>query len=224
MAQFLDVNGLQTVVKNVKNLTTFSFLPIGYYEGITISNSLIKNTTPPSTDFVLVYNTVRRKLFALYNNYYYTQWGDSIYYYKHNMYGTSYSTGVIINHNFPFYCYADNSLHRFDNGDIIDLVAKSQTPTWITVWQKGYGTIQTKTPFKDNDGYITKVERTTNNVTENYIWRITILNNDGESQQFAVTRGNYIVSDGINIDNGEEGSFCIELSPAAPKGVYTVTY
>lgn len=72
MAQFLDVNGLQTVVKNVKNLTTFNFLPIGYYEGTTISNSLIKNTTPPSTDFVLVYNTVRRKLFALYNNYYYT--------------------------------------------------------------------------------------------------------------------------------------------------------
>lgn len=224
MAQFLDTDGLRTVVKNVKNLITFSFLPIGYYEGITISTSLIKNTTPPSINFVLIYNTVRKKLFAYYNNYYYTQWGDSMYYYKHNMYGRSSSTGVTISRNFPFYCYADNRLHRFDNGDIFDLVAKSQTPTWITVWQKGYGTIQTKTPFKDNTGYITKVERTTNNVTKNYIWRITILNNDSEPQQFYVNRQDYIVSDGININDGEEGSFCIELTPAAPNGIYTVTY
>lgn len=224
MAQFLDTTGLEIVAQNINSkiliVTNVISSPIDIH---------IKNSKAPSLGDV--YITTNGKILAhepvtstgAYSIYYYTSWGPTSEFKSSKQYGTETSTGVVPNNGALIYCTSTKRLYVYNNG-LREILCENPAPVWTTVWQKGSGTIQNKTPFIDADGYITKVERTTNSVTGNFIWKITILNNDGETQQFNVTRGNYIISDGINLKDGEEGSFCIELSLAAPNGVYTVTY
>lgn len=153
----------------------------------------------------------------------YTSWYSNGVFKSSDHYGTASSEGVIPNNGSLIYCTSTKRLYVYNNG-LYEVLCESPNPVWTTVWQKGSGTIQSKTPFKDDSGYVAKVEKTTNSITGNLIWKITILNNDGETQQFNVTRGNYIISDGITLNDSEQGSFCIELTPSTNHGMYIVNY
>lgn len=224
MAQFLDASGLEIVAQNINSkiliVTNVISPPMGIY---------VKNSKAPSLGNV--YITTSGKILAhepatstgSYSVYYYTSWGPTSEFKSSKQYGTESSAGVIPNNGTLIYCTSTKRLYIYNNG-LCEVLCENPNPVWTAVWQKGNGTIQSKTPFKDADGYITKVERTVNDVTKNYIWRITIHNEDSEVQWFTVSRGNYIVNDGITLEDGEEGSFCIELTPSADNGTYTVSY
>lgn len=218
MAQFLDTTGLEIVAQNINSKILIVTNVKDSSSGIFINDgkaSSVRN----------IYITTDGKIIAQQSlTAYYTTWDSTAGYKSSKQYGTETSTGVVPNNGALIYCTGTKRLYVYNNG-LCEVLCENPAPVWTTVWQKGNSKkIDAITPFKDANGYITKVERTTNSVTGNFIWRITILNNDGEIQQFNVTRGNHIVSDGIELNDGAEGSFCIELTPSTQHGLYTVSY
>lgn len=223
MAQFLDINGLQTVVQNVKNLIKFNFLPVGYSMSNNISTSVIKNTKTTASGLILVYVTTRDRLYAYVNGYYYTQWGETTYYFSNSVYGTTNSTGVTLKNNTFLFYYVDNTLHRYEGSKMYDIVANSPTK-WETVWQTGNTSkINAVTPFINSDGYVTKVERRTNENNE-YIWRITISNRDGETQMWSFVRNSRPISASIELQDDEDGTMCITTPLRWVPGEISIEY
>lgn len=220
MAQFLDITGLEKVAQNInsKILIVYSIVtqPLPTF---------IKNSTAPTLSNVIM--TTTGKLLAIDKNgtiWRYTSWYSNGVFKSSNHYGTASSEGVIPNNGSLIYCISTKRLYIYNNG-LCEVLCESPDPIWTVVWKHGDNKkINEITPFKDFTGYITKIEKTSNDVTKNIIWRITILNNDGEMQQFTVDRGNHTVSDGVILDDGEQGSFCIELTPSTQNGLYTVSY
>lgn len=96
MAQYLDLNGLRTVVDNVKNIKSPVCLPI-YNKLVALStmSSTIKNDTAPSYTSI-VYDFGSRRFLAQYNNSttYYTKWNADNTHMSSDNYGTATTGGV----------------------------------------------------------------------------------------------------------------------------------
>lgn len=96
MAQYLDLDGLRTVVDNVKNIKFPVCLPI-YNSSVALSttNSTIKNDTAPSYTSI-VYNSSGRCFLARYDNSttYYTKWKADNTHVSSDNYGTATTSGV----------------------------------------------------------------------------------------------------------------------------------
>ena len=94
MAQYLDLNGLRTVVDNVKNIKFPVCLPV--YEGsrIILLDSAIKKGKAPSYTAV-VYDLGTACFVAQYNSKtYYTEWNANNAHLSYDKYGTPTASGV----------------------------------------------------------------------------------------------------------------------------------
>lgn len=186
MAQFLDVKGLQTVVQNVKNLIKLPVLQI-YSFVTTITSSYIKNSVAPSVSSI-VYNSATNKIFAKYGSYYYTQWHATSTYESSSSYGTTSSTGVTPNDNSFIYCISTKYLYLYKGG-LKDVLQQTQTPTWTTMWTNTSSSlIQQSSPFCDDEGIITKVERRTDENGE-YVWRLSAKNSSSSGKEYRLECG-----------------------------------
>lgn len=219
MAQYLDLNGLRTVVENVKNIKSPVCLPI-YNGSVVLStvNSTIKNDTAPSYTSI-VYNSGSRCFLARYNNSttYYTKWKADNTHMSSDNYGTATTSGVSPKAGYLYANSYNSTLQMSFANSRLTNVANYVTPSaWKTV------TIA-NSPFVDVDGYITKVEyRESENGT--YIWRITMTNKDGEAQQWDVYQSNVYIQYGIYLDDGASGCFTMELPKSTQKGTFGIHY
>lgn len=219
MAQYLDLNGLRTVVENVKNIKSPVCLPI-YNKSVVLStvNSTIKNDTAPSYTSI-VYNSGSRCFLAQYNNSttYYTKWKADNTHMSSDNYGTATTSGVSPKAGYLYANSLNSTLQMsFANSRLTNVANYVAPPTWKTV------TIA-NSPFVDVDGYITKVEyRESENDT--YIWRITMTNKDGEAQQWDVYQNNVYIQYGIYLDDGASGCFTMELPKSTQKGTFGIHY
>lgn len=224
MAQYLDLNGLRTVVNNVKNIKSPVCLPI-YNSSVALStiNSTIKNDTAPSYTSI-VYNSSGRRFLAQYNNSttYYTKWKADNTHMSSDNYGTATTSGVSPKAGYLYanshtstlqMSFADSRLTNVANY-VTNYVPSS--PTWNTV-------NIADSPFVDVNGCITKVEcRDSENGT--YIWRINIKNTDGETQQWDVYQSNIYIQYGIQLDNNTSGYFTMELPKSTQKRTFGIHY
>lgn len=223
MAQYLDLNGLCTVVDNVKNIKSPVCLPI-YNSSVVLStaNSTIKNATAPSYTSI-VYNSGSRRFLAQYNNSttYYTKWKADNTHMSSDNYGTATTDGVSPKAGYLYANSHTSTLQMSFADSILTNVANYVTnyvpsPTWTIV-------DITNSPFIDGDGYITKVERR-NSENDTYIWRITIKNTDGETQQWDVYQNNIYIQYGISLNNNTSGCFTMELPKSTNKRTFSIHY
>lgn len=219
MVQYLDLNGLRTVVDNVKNIKFPVCLPI-YNSSVALStiNSTIKNDTAPSYTSI-VYNSSSRRFLAQYNNSttYYTKWKADNTHVSSDDYGTATTSGVSPKAGYLYANSHTSTLQMsFINGRLTNVANYVAPSTWYTV-------NKANSPFVDVDGYITKVEyKESENGT--YIWRITITNKDGEAQQWDVYQNTIYIQYGIYLNNNDSGYFTMELPKSTQKGTFSIHY
>lgn len=225
MAQYLDLNGLRTVVDNVKNIKSPVCLPI-YNNSVALStiNSTIKNDTAPSYTSI-VYNSSGRRFLAQYNNSttYYTKWKANNTHMSSDNYGTATTSGVSPKAGYLYANSHTSTLQMSFVDSRLTNVANYVTnyapsPTWTTI------TASTKTPFIRSE-YIKSIQRSdTGNGT--FLWKITVKNIDTESQRFDVLKNssNELIQFGVDLEAGQEGTFTIELSQTVPNDYFDITF
>ena len=217
MAQYLDLNGLCTVVENVKNIKYPVCLPI-YNGSVILStvNSTIKNDTAPSYTSI-VYNTGSRCFLAQYNDSttYYTKWKADNTHMSSDNYGTATTGGVSPKAG---YLYANSRTSvlqmSFVNSRLINVANYVAPSTWTTV---------TASPISGGN-LIEKMEKSdTGNGT--YLWRITVKNPNADACDFLVqdVAGNNFIQYGIYLEGKQSGMFTIELSKTTPNDHFYIT-
>lgn len=217
MAQYLDLDGLRKVIDNVKNIKSPVCLPI-YDRSVILSlSSTIKNGKAPSYTAV-VYDLGRARFVAQYNSKtYYTEWDANDAHLSYDKYGTPTTIGVQPKVGY-LYAESSNSTLQvcFQIGKLTNVANYTSQPSWNAV-------SIANSPFVDVDGYITKVEyRESENGT--YIWRITMTNKDGESQQWDVYQNTIYIQYGIYLNDGESGYFTMELPKSTQKKTFNIHY
>lgn len=218
MAQYLDLNGLRTVVENVKNIKSPVCLPI-YNGSVVLStvNSTIKNDTAPSYTSI-VYNSGSRCFLARYNNSttYYTKWKADNTHMSSDNYGTATTSGVSPKAGYLYANSYNSTLQMSFANSRLTNVANYVTPsTWTTV---------TTSPFIKDDYLKTVQRQDTGNDT--YLWKVTIKNIDSEDQLFNVQNAstNDLVQFAAQLTAGQEATFTMELSKTVPNNYFSVTF
>lgn len=218
MAQYLDLNGLRTVVENVKNIKSPVCLPI-YNRSVVLStvNSTIKNGTAPSYTSI-VYNFGSRCFLAQYNNSttYYTKWKADNTHMSSDNYGTATTSGVSPKAGYLYANSYNSTLQMSFANSRLTNVANYVTPsTWTTV---------TTSPFIKDDYLKTVQRQDTGNDT--YLWKVTIKNIDSEDQLFNVQNAstNDLVQFAAQLTAGQEATFTMELSKTVPNNYFSVTF
>ena len=221
MALYLDLNGLHTVVENVKNIKSPVCLPI-YNKSVILStmNSTIKNDTAPSYTSI-VYNSGSRCFLAQYNNSttYYTKWKADNTHMSSDNYGTATTSGVSPKAGYLYANSLNSTLQMSFVNSRLTNVANYVTnyvpsPTWTTV---------TASPISGGD-LIEKMERSdTGNDT--YLWRITVKNGNNDACEYIVqtVEGDAFVQYGIYLEGKQSGKFTIELPKTTPNDQFYLT-
>lgn len=216
MAQYLDLNGLRTVVDNVKNIKSLVCLPV--YEGsriISFGSTIEDNTAPSYT--AIVYNNGSSRFLAQYNNKtYYTKWNADDTHLSYDKYGTHTTSGVQPKVGY-LYAESSNSTLQvcFQTGKLTNVANYTPQPSWTTV---------TTSPFI-KDAYLKTVQRyDTGNGT--YLWKVTIKNIDSEDQLFNVQNAstNDLLQFAAYLTAGQEATFTMELSKTVPNNYLSVTF
>ena len=109
MAQYLDLNGLRTVVNNVKNIKSPVCLPTYDRRSSLASTVTIKNETASSYASIM-YDTSRLRFLALSNGAFYTKWNSDSKHLSYDYYGTPLSTGVQPKFGYLYANVSDNTL------------------------------------------------------------------------------------------------------------------
>ena len=218
MAQYLDLNGLRTVVNNVKNIKSPVCLPI-YNSSVVLStiDSTIKNDTAPSYTSI-VYNSSGRHFLAQYNNSttYYTKWKADNTHMSSDNYGTATTSGVSPKAGYLYANSHTSTLQMsFTNGRLTTVANYVAPSTWTTV---------TTSPFIKDDYLKTVQRKDTGNDT--YLWKVTIKNIDSEDQLFNVQNAstNDLVQFAAQLTAGQEATFTMELSKTVPNNYFSVTF
>lgn len=216
MAQYLDLNGLRTVVDNVKNIKSPVCLPVHEGSKMLAFGITIKDDIAPSYT-AIVYDHGSYRFLAQYNNKtYYTKWNADDTHLSYDKYGTHTTSGVQPKVG---YLYAESS-HSilqvcFQAGKLTNVANYTPQPSWTTV--------KTSPFIKDN--YLKTVQRyDTGNGT--YLWKVTIKNTDSEDQLFNVQNAstNDLLQFAAYLTAGQEATFTMELSKTVPNNYLSVTF
>lgn len=205
MAKYLDLEGLTAVVNNVKSLV--DVLHITSVED-TCNTSNINNTTT-SGAYRLVYVKDQKVILAKVGSYYYTKWPARASYKAYTAYGTPTDYGVTPKNSTLIYCTSEKCLYFYYG----NLNAVNSSAVWTGVWDTSSSSnIYNITPFIDNSGHITQVDKRLND-NGNYVWRLTIHNADskyGHEYRLSCGNGN-VVSYLIYLASGESSVCTVEL-------------
>lgn len=211
MAQYLDLNGLRTIVDNVKKIKFPVCLPIYNNTKILSIGATIKNDSAPSYTSI-IYDVGSACFLAQYNSTtYYTKWKADNTHMSSDNYGTTTTRGVQPKAGYLYVHLSDNTLQVcFDGKKLINV----PSPTWTTV---------TASPIAGGD-LVTKMERSdTGNGT--YLWRITVKNPNADACQFLVqtVEGDNFIQYGIYLGGKQSGTFTIELPKTTPNDIFYIT-
>lgn len=205
MAKYLDLEGLTAVVNNVKSLV--DVLHITSVED-TCNTSNINNTTT-SGAYRLVYVKDQKVILAKVGSYYYTKWPARASYKAYTAYGTPTDYGVTPKNSTLIYCTSEKCLYFYYG----NLNAVNSSAVWTSVWDTSSSSgIYNITPFIDNTGHITQVDKRLND-NGNYVWRLTIHNADsknGHEYRLSCGKGE-VVSYLIYLASGKSGVCTVEL-------------
>lgn len=214
MAQYLDLNGLRTVVDNVKNIKFPVCLPTYDLRSYSSFTATVKNETVSSYTSI-IYDTRTLRFLALSNGAFYTKWNSDSKHLSYDCYGTPLSTGVQPKFGYLYANVFDNTLQLGGTGGQLKNVANYVlSPTWTTV---------TTSPISSGD-VITKMEKSdTGNGT--YLWRITVKNPNADACEFLVydVDANNFIQYGIYLEGKQSGMFTIELPKTTPNNRFYVT-
>ena len=216
MVQYLDLNGLRTVVDNVKNIKSPVCLPVHEGSKFLTFGITIKNDTAPSYT-AIVYNHGSSRFLAQYNDKtYYTKWNADDTHLSYDKYGTHTTSGVEPKVGYLYAISSNSTLQVcFQAGKLTSVANYTPQLSWNTV---------TTSPFVRSE-YIKSIQRVdTGNGT--YLWKITVNNVDSESQLFNVQNhtSNEFIQFGVYLDAKQEGTFTIELSKTVPNNYFDVTF
>ena len=205
MAKYLDLEGLTAVVNNVKSLV--DVLHITSVED-TCNTSNINNTTT-SGAYRLVYVKDQKVILAKVGSHYYTKWPARASYKAYTAYGTPTDYGVTPKNSTLIYCTSEKCLYFYYG----NLNAVNSSAVWTSVWDTSSSSgIYNITPFIDNTGHITQVDKRLND-NGNYVWRLTIHNADsknGHEYRLSCGKGE-VVSYLIYLASGKSGVCTVEL-------------
>lgn len=216
MAQYLDLNGLHTVVDNIKNIKSPVCLPAYKELRILQFGTTIKNDKAPSYTAV-IYDLGTACFVAQYDSKtYYTKWGANAAYLSYDKYGTPTTHGVQPKVGYLYVGSSDSTLQVcFQTGKLTRIANYTPQPSWTTV---------TTSPFIKDD-YLKAVQRQdTGNDT--YLWKVTIKNIDSEDQLFNVQNvsTNDLLQFAAYLTAGQEATFTMELSKTVPNNYLSVTF
>lgn len=214
MAQYLDLNGLRTVVDNIKNIKSPVCLPTYDRRSSLSSTATVKNETASSYTLIM-YDTRSLRFLALSNGAFYTRWDSNSKHLSYDCYGTPLDTGVQPKFGYLYANVFDNTLQLGGtNGQLKNVANYTAPTTWTTV---------TTSPISGGDT-ITKMEKSdTGNGT--YLWRITVKNPNADACDFLVqdAAGNNFIQYGIYLEGKQSGTFTIELPKTTPNDRFYVT-
>lgn len=205
MAKYLDLEGLTAVVNNVKSLV--DVLHITSIEDDCNTSNIIN--TEASGSYRLVYVKNLKVIFAKVGSYYYTKWPARATYKAYTAYGTPTDYGVTPKNSTLIYCTSKKCLYFYYG----NLNAVNSSAVWTGVWDTSSSSnIYSTTPFIDNSGHITQVDKRLND-NDNYVWRLTIHNADSEyGHEYRLSCGKGgVVSYLIYLASGESGVCTVEL-------------
>lgn len=214
MAQYLDLNGLRTVVDNVKNIKFPVCLPTYDRRSSLSSTATVKNETVSSYTSI-IYDTRTLRFLALSNGAFYTKWNSNSKHLSYDCYGTPLSTGVQPKFGYLYANVFDNTLQLGGtSGQLKNVANYVPSPTWTTV---------TTSPISSRD-VVTKMEKSdTGNGT--YLWRITVKNPNAYACDFLVqdVDADNFIQYGIYLEGEQSGTFTIELPKTTPNNRFYVT-
>ena len=215
MAKYLDYNGLTTVVNNVKSLV--DVLHITSVQD-TWSTTYIRNSKA-STYSALVYVKSLNTVVAKNGSYAYTQWNARGKFKSYEEYGTSTGTGVTLRNSTLIYCTSEKSLYFYHGS----LNTVGSSVEWTNIWKNTLSSgVHTVTPFIDDTGNITSVDRRLNE-NDNYVFKITIHNTTGKNLEYRMGCGsNAVVKYLIYLKNGQRGTCTVELPKNQPNWYFVV--
>lgn len=204
MAKYLDLDGLTTVVDNVKSLVDVLHITSVQDTWATIYIRNSKTSTYSALVYVKSLNTVVAKN----GSYAYTQWTAKGKFKSYEEYGISTQTGVTLRDSTLVYCTSEKSLYFYHG----NLNTVGSSVEWTNIWKNTSSAgIHTATPFIDNSGSITSVDRRLNE-NDNYVFKITIKNTTSEGHEYRMSCGNgTVVRYLIYLSSGQSGACTVEL-------------
>lgn len=216
--KYLDETGLKTLVTSIDNTYRRNgVLQIYNAASSSLYPSSINTTVTVSSGYTLIYFGTLDTILAIRGTAAYTHWSASNGYSDYTAYGTYTAKGVTPKGNTLFFALYSSQLYCYTTS--MNLINAENPIKWTTV-------AITNSPFTNPTGFVTTVQRRENQDGD-YVWKITITNNDGEEQEYDIwssTAMKTILWPGPTLADGKTGTMTITLSKNVKTGSLPISY